>query len=128
MWPNREETDRLLDDARNGELGAVDKLLGEFREPLRQVIGLRLDPAVARRVDASDIVQDVLIEANQRLTEYLKQPNMPFHLWLRHLAQDRIIDTHRRHRLAQRRSVDREQPIARPAWAREPRGALRAPL
>ena len=113
MWPNREETDRLLDDARNGDPGAVDELLGEFREPLRQVIGLRLDPAVARRVDASDIVQDVLIEANQRLTEYLKKPDMPFHLWLRHLAQDRIIDTHRRHRLAQRRSVDREQPIAR---------------
>jgi RNA polymerase sigma-70 factor, ECF subfamily len=119
MWPNREDTDRLLDDAKNGAPGAIDKLLGEFREPLRKVIGLRLDPAVARRVDASDIVQDVLVEANQRLTEYLKAPNMPFHLWLRHLAQDRIIDTHRRHRLAQRRSVDREQPIARPAWADE---------
>ncbi|MDY3554518.1 sigma-70 family RNA polymerase sigma factor [Gemmata sp. JC717] len=116
MWPNREETDRLLSEARTGTPGAVDKLLGEFRDPLRQVVGLRLDPAVARRVDASDIVQDVLIEANQRLTEYLKKPDMPFHLWLRHLAQDRIIDTHRRHRLAQRRSVDREQPIARPAW------------
>lgn len=119
MWPNREETDRLLDEARKGEPGAVDKLLGEFRDPLRKVIGMRLDPAVARRVDASDIVQDVLIEANQRLTEYLKQPDMPFHLWLRHLAQDRIIDTHRRHRLAQRRSVDREQPLTRPAWADE---------
>jgi RNA polymerase sigma-70 factor (ECF subfamily) len=119
MWPNREETDRLLDDARNGEAGAVDKLLAEFRDPLRRVIDLRLDPAIARRVDASDIVQDVLIEANQRLVEYLKQPAMPFHLWLRHLAQDRIIDTHRRHRLAQRRSVDREQAIARPAWADE---------
>ena len=91
----------------SGEPGAVDRLLGEFREPLRRVIGLRLDPAIARRVDASDIVQDVLIEANQRLTEYLKKPDMPFHLWLRHLAQDRIIDTHRRHRLAQRRSVDK---------------------
>src|SRR5256714_14559746 len=119
MCPNRKETDRLLDDARKGEPGAVDKLLGEFREPLRRVIDLRLDPAIARRVDASDIVQDVLIEANQRLTEYLKKPDMPFHLWLRHLAQDRIIDTHRRHRLAQRRSIDREQPIARPAWADE---------
>ena len=128
MWPNREETDRLLDDAKNGEPGAVDKLLGEFREPLRKVIGLRLDPAVARRVDASDIVQDVLVEANQRLTEYLKTPNMPFHLWLRHLAQDRIIDTHRRHRLAQRRSVDREQPIARPAWADESSVSLVAQL
>jgi RNA polymerase sigma-70 factor (ECF subfamily) len=128
MWPNREQTDRLLDGARAGAPGAVDKLLGEFREPLRQVIGLRLDPAVARRVDASDIVQDVLIEANQRLTEYLKKPDMPFHLWLRHLAQDRIIDTHRRHRLAQRRSVDREQPIARPAWADESSASLVAQL
>src|SRR4029079_5549314 len=124
MWPNREETDRLLDAARDGEPGAVDKLLGEFREPLRRVIGLRLDPAIARRVDASDIVQDVLLEANQRLVEYLKKPDMPFHLWLRHLAQDRIIDTHRRHRLAQRRSVDREQPIARPAWGDETTPAL----
>ena len=128
MWPNREDTDRLLDDARAGEPGAVDKLLGEIRDPLRKVIGLRLDPAVARRVDASDIVQDVLIEANQRLTEYLKKPDMPFHLWLRHLAQDRIIDTHRRHRLAQRRSVDREQPIARPAWADESSVSLVAQL
>src|SRR5437764_1057921 len=128
MWPNREETDRLLDDARKGEPGAVDRLLGEFREPLRRVIDLRLDPAIARRVDASDIVQDVLIEASQRLTDYLKSPDMPFHLWLRHLAQDRIIDTHRRHRLAQRRSVDREQPIARPAWADESSVSLIAQL
>jgi len=117
MWPTREQTDRLLDGARTGTDGAVDQLLGEFREPLRQVIGLRLDPVLVRRIDASDIVQDVLIEASQRLKEYLKSPNMPFHLWLRHLAQDRIIDTHRRHRLAQRRSIDREQPINRPAWA-----------
>ena len=128
MWPNREETDRLLDAARTGAPGAVDELLGEFREPLRQVIGLRLDPAVARRVDASDIVQDVLVEANLRLTEYLKKPDMPFHLWLRHLAQDRIIDTHRRHRLAQRRSVDREQAVSRPAWADDSSASLVAQL
>src|SRR5688500_17545682 len=113
MWPTPEQTDRLLDDARDGKAGAVDDLLGRFREPLRRVIDLRLDPVLGRRVDASDIVQDVLIEANQRLTEYLKSPAMPFHLWLRHLAQDRIIDTHRRHRTAQRRSIDKEQPIQR---------------
>ena len=128
MWPTREETDKLLDDARNGKTGAVDELLGQFREPLRKVIGLRMDPMLARRVDASDIVQDVLIEANQRLTAYLQKPDMPFHLWLRHLAQDRIIDTHRRHRLAQRRSVDKEQPIARPAWADDSSNSLVASL
>jgi RNA polymerase sigma-70 factor (ECF subfamily) len=37
---------------------------------------------------------------------------MPFGLWLRHIAQDRIIDLHRRHRTAARRSLDREQPLA----------------
>src|SRR5262245_7507639 len=119
MWPTTDDTQRLLDDAKTGDASAVDRLLGEFREPLRRVINLRLDPVLARRVDASDIVQDVLVEANQRLTEYLKNPVMPFHLWLRHLAQDRIIDTHRRHRQAQRRSIDKEQPIQRPAWADE---------
>lgn len=128
MWPNREVTDRLLEDARQGGPQAVDRLLSEFREPLRQVIGLRLDPAVARRVDASDIVQDVLLEANQRLTDYLKRADMPFHLWLRHLAQDRIIDTHRRHRLAQRRSLDREQPLVRPALSDESSQMLMAQL
>src|SRR5215207_5064633 len=128
MWPSPDSTKRLLDDAKTGDGSAVDRLLGEFREPLRKVIDLRLDPVLGRRVDASDIVQDVLIEANQRLTEYLKNPAMPFHLWLRHLAQDRIIDTHRRHRLAQRRSVDREQPIARPAWADDSSASLVAHL
>src|SRR5438552_12283282 len=44
---------------------------------------------------------------------------MPFRLWLRHLDQDRIIATHRRHRHAQRRSIDREQAIQSPAWANE---------
>ena len=117
MWPTPEQTDGLLADAKAEQADAVDRILEAFREPLRRVIGLRLDPALARRVDASDIVQDVMIEAAQRLREYLKAPNMPFQLWLRHLAQDRIIDTHRRHRLAQRRSVDKEQPIAKPAWA-----------
>ena len=36
---------------------------------------------------------------------------MPFHLWLRQIAQDRLIDAHRRHRGAARRSIDREQAV-----------------
>jgi RNA polymerase sigma-70 factor (ECF subfamily) len=111
MWPDAPKTEELLADARRGERAAVEELLGRHREPLRRMIGLRMDPALARRVDASDIVQDVLIEANRRLEEYLKNPALPFHLWLRHIAQDRVIDAHRRHRQAQRRSLDREQPL-----------------
>lgn len=117
MWPNAPDTQALLDGARRGEAGAVDRLLAAHREPLRRLIGLRLDPALAPRVDASDIVQDVLLEASRRLRDYLRQPTLPFHLWLRHLAKDRLIDAHRRHRQARRRSLDREQPLVPAALA-----------
>jgi RNA polymerase sigma-70 factor (ECF subfamily) len=109
MWPDAQETQRLLSQARRGEQEAVDQLLTRYRDPLRQMIRLRLDPALASRLDASDVVQDVLLEASRRLEDYLRNPAMPFHLWLRHLAKDHIIDSHRRHRKARRRSLDREQ-------------------
>jgi RNA polymerase sigma-70 factor (ECF subfamily) len=117
MWPDADQTRSLLDRAKTGDAAAVDNLLAEHREPLRRAVQLRLDPALARRVDASDIVQDVLLEANRRLRDYLQNPVMPFHLWLRHLAKDRLIDAHRFHRKAQRRSLDREQAAQPPAWA-----------
>jgi RNA polymerase sigma-70 factor (ECF subfamily) len=111
MWPAQPQIAPLLEDARRGDAEAVERLLTVHREPLRRLIGLRLDPALAARLDASDIVQDVLLEAHRRLQDYLKNPAMPFHLWLRHIAKDHIIDAHRRHRQAQRRSLDREQRI-----------------
>jgi RNA polymerase sigma-70 factor (ECF subfamily) len=111
MWPELPETRDLLARAGQGEAAAVERLLAIHREPLRRMIGARLDPALAARVDASDVVQEVLLEASRRLNDYLHNPAMPFHLWLRHIAKDHVIDAHRRHRQAQRRSMDREQPI-----------------
>lgn len=73
---------------------------------------MRLDQRVQQRIDVSDVVQEVIIEANRRLRGYLDSPIMPFHLWIRQIAKDRIIDAHRRHRVSAKRSVDREQPIA----------------
>jgi len=116
MWPDSAQTQELLEQARAGKPGAVDQLLARHREPVRHMIGLRLDRGIAARVDASDVVQEVLLEASRRLGDYLRDPAMPFHLWLRHIARDHLIDAHRRHRGAQRRSVDREQSL-RPALA-----------
>lgn len=114
MWPDSDETHQLLRHAEGGDAEAVNRLMERHRAALRQMVQLRLDRAVARRVDASDVVQDVLLEASRRLEDYIRDPRLPFHLWLRQLAKDRMIDMHRRHRTAQRRSVDREQPLAAP--------------
>ncbi|MEZ6064634.1 MAG: sigma-70 family RNA polymerase sigma factor [Planctomycetaceae bacterium] len=85
-------------------------MLDRHREAVRKLVAMRMDRKMVQRVDASDVVQDVMLEASRRLGDYLAAPPMPFHLWLRSLAKDRMIDLHRRNR-AQRRDVSREQPI-----------------
>lgn len=112
MWPGPAETQTLLNQAANGEADAVNRLLQRHRDSLCRMVHWQLDRRMGARLDASDIVQDVLVEAHRRLQEYVRSPQLPFHLWLRHLARDRVIDMRRRHHGAQRRSVDREQPIA----------------
>lgn len=117
MWPDTETTQELLSLAageKDGNDDAVGRLLERHRPAIRRLIDMRLDQALKRRVDASDIIQDVMIEAHRRLEKYMENPVMPFHLWLRQIAKDRIIDMHRRHRVAARRSIDREQPLASP--------------
>ena len=111
MWPESEETQELLGLAKQGDRSATDRLLGRHRESIRRLVAMRLDRKIRTRVDASDIVQEVLVEANRRLNKYLENPVMPFHLWLRQMAKDRIIDAHRRHRVSAKRSVDKEQPL-----------------
>ncbi|MEM7560958.1 MAG: sigma-70 family RNA polymerase sigma factor [Planctomycetota bacterium] len=111
IWPDGEHTRELLVGAKEGDSAAVDNLLDRHRDSLRRMIGMRLDQKIKRRVDVSDIVQEVLVEANRRLQDYLQNPVMAFHLWIRQIAKDRIIDAHRRHRVSAKRSIDREQPL-----------------
>src|SRR5262245_40402772 len=71
MWPDADETQHLLHRVAQADASATDELWERHRPALRRMIGLRLDQALSRRVDASDIVQDVLLKASQRLGEYL---------------------------------------------------------
>lgn len=114
IWPQSDETAELLAQARQGNDDAVDNLLERHRNSLRRMISLRMDQKIMRRLDVSDVVQDVLVEANRRLSTYLENPVLNFQLWLRQIAKDRIIDAHRRHRTSAKRSIDREQPLVAP--------------
>ena len=115
IWPTNEQTETLLSAARQGDADAINRLLARHRGSVRRLVEMRLDRKVQRRVDVSDVVQDVMIEASGRLAKYLDDPAMAFHLWLRQIAWDRIIDTYRRHRVSAKRNMDREQPMSAPA-------------
>jgi hypothetical protein len=90
-------------DVRNLEAGIIG--VARHRERLRRMVAVRMDRRLAPRMDPSDIVQDVLADADRELTDYLRRRPVPFYPWLRQLAWDRLIDVHRRHVRAGKRSV-----------------------
>jgi len=105
----KSDTDWLVEQARNGDSGARIELMEHHRSRLRQMVSLRLDPRLAARVDPSDVVQEALAAAYPRLDEYLRSSPLPFYPWLRQFAWDRLLQFHRRHVAARRRSVTREE-------------------
>jgi RNA polymerase sigma-70 factor (ECF subfamily) len=104
------DTDELLGRAARGEVAARNDLLARHRKRLRTMVAYRLDRRLAARVDPSDVVQDVLAEANDKLERYLRERPLPFYPWLRELAAERLMCLHRRHVQAAKRSVLREEP------------------
>jgi len=109
--PDSGETQDLLQRARAGEPRALEELFAGYRAYLLQFVQLRLDPKLRSRVDASDVVQEAEMEAARRLKGYVDGPPVPFRLWLRQIAQDRLFNLHRRHVTTARRAVGREQPL-----------------
>ncbi len=107
--PEDPETELRLSRAREGDEAAVRWLLDRYRPRLRQMIGLRLDDRLASRLDASDVVQETLMDAAQRLDGYLRDRPLPFYPWLHRLASERIAQAHRYHLRTQRREAMREQ-------------------
>jgi RNA polymerase sigma-70 factor (ECF subfamily) len=117
MGPRKDpDTDELVESAGRGDASARQELLTRHRRRLRQMVAFRMDRRLAARVDPSDVVQEALVEAAGRLSDYLRRRPVPFYPWLRQLTWEKLIEQHRRHLHAQRRSVKREdvQPLGLP--------------
>ncbi|MFN3192269.1 MAG: sigma-70 family RNA polymerase sigma factor [Aureliella sp.] len=91
--------------------GALAELFAKHREKLRRLVASRLDRRLARRIDASDVIQETMIEASRRLDEYLANPAIPFDRWLHILAEQNSIDAYRYHIATQKRSVRAEASL-----------------
>jgi RNA polymerase sigma-70 factor (ECF subfamily) len=102
-------TDWLVEQASKGDARAREQLMQRHRTRLRQMVSLHLDHRLAARIDPSDVVQEALATAYPRLDEYLQDRPLPFYAWLRQFAWDCLLQLHRKHIAAGRRSVNREE-------------------
>jgi RNA polymerase sigma-70 factor (ECF subfamily) len=102
------ETTHLLEKIEAGDSGAFADLLARYHPALRSFVALRLDRRVQSRLDPSDIVQETELEVHRRLKDFLSRRPMPFHVWLRKTAYERLLNLRRHHVASARRSVDRD--------------------
>ncbi len=105
---NPAEIDLLLPRAAAGDRESWGTLLARHQERLLRMVALRLDRRLQGRIDPTDVIQEAYLEAWQRLPAYLEQPTMPFFLWLRFLAEQKLAELHRHHLDVQMRDAGRE--------------------
>lgn len=125
LTPDSQETVRMLELLRQGDRQALDRLLERHRDDLHAFVCVRFDARLAGRVDPSDVVQEAQMEAARRMSDFLDRRPMPFRLWLRKTAYERLLDL-RKHHLRGRRSVEREAALPRDSSLRLVRPLLAA--
>src|SRR4051794_13488597 len=93
---------QLLTDLSLGKTGAREELLALYRPYLRLVAGQRMPKLVQKRVDASDLVQQTLIDAVRGLPEFRGQSEPEFTAWMMKLLERNLLMSVRNNTLGKR--------------------------
>ena len=103
-----EQTAALLDRLRGKDHEALGELFMLYRERLWRMLYVRLDRRVTSRVGPDDVLQETFLDVARRIGEYLADPEVPFYVWLRFLAVQRMQMVQRTHLGTQMRDVGLE--------------------
>jgi RNA polymerase sigma-70 factor (ECF subfamily) len=128
VQPDTPQTCALLEQISRQDSRALEELLVRHRPSLREFVEFHLDPRLRTRVDPSDVVQETQMELVRRMQDFLERRPMPFHLWMRKKAYERLLNLRRDHLLRARRAIGREVALpersslllARPLLANTP--------
>jgi RNA polymerase sigma-70 factor (ECF subfamily) len=119
-----ERTSQLLELVRSGRREALGELFELHRERLWRMLHLRMDPRIGGRVSLDDVLQEAFFDVAARIGEHLESPSVPFYVWLRFLALQRLQMIHRAHLGAACRDANAEVSLNRAASAGSMAGQL----
>lgn len=127
MTENEIEIEQLRQAAQEDPqlLGAI---LARHQDRLGRMVKYRLDRRLQGRIDFGDVIQEAFLEASQRLSEYLDQPDVPFFIWLRFLVGQQISLMHRKHLGVKARDAGKDISLYHGALPEASSAALAAQL
>jgi RNA polymerase sigma-70 factor (ECF subfamily) len=115
---NRQRVDvsRLIQDTRRGELqlgdpGALGRLLESYRNYLRLLARTGIDVSLQGKADPSDLVQETLLKAHQRFSQFRGRTEAELAAWLRQILARHLTDLLRRYHKVEARQVGRERSL-----------------
>lgn len=107
----------LLRDARQGDEGALGRLLEAYRDYLRLLARLEVGRELQAKIDASDIVQETFLQASRAFEQFRGETEPEMLVWLRKILASRLAKTVRRFYGTQRRDLHLERALDRTSHA-----------
>src|SRR2546421_728317 len=102
----------LLPHARAGDASSLGRLLGQYQAYLRLLAKVQIDRRMQSKVDESDLVQEVFLEATRKFDQFRGGTEAELIAWLREILASKLIDLFRHYYGAQRRKISLEQDLA----------------
>lgn len=106
-----EADSELLAAVARGDQRALAELFSQHRDRLWRMVTFRMDPRLHGRVDADDVLQEAWLAAVQRIDSFLVDASRSIFVWFRLITCQTLVDIHRRHIGAQKRSAGHEFSI-----------------
>jgi RNA polymerase sigma-70 factor (ECF subfamily) len=107
---NQDQVLELLGRARGGDAQARGQLLELYRSYLRLVAQTQMGTSLGAHVEASDLVQDALLDAHRGFTEFGGRSEGELLAWLRRILVRTLVDQARYHS-AQKRDGKRQHSL-----------------
>jgi RNA polymerase sigma-70 factor (ECF subfamily) len=109
---NRPDADRLLRQARAGDVADLGRLLEMYRNYLALLARLQIGRRLQGKLDPADAVQETFLRAHDRFGQFRGETEAEFLGWLRQILASRLAELVRHYYGAQRRDVRLEREIA----------------
>ena len=101
----------LLARTRDGDEAARDELFSRCRSYIQIVARAQIERKLRSKVDASDLVQQTLLEAHRGLSQFRGGTEEEWLAWLRRILSHNATDYVRQYHGTEKRQVRREVPI-----------------